>query len=283
MKKSLVLASLILSVLAGILTAIDRSGELAHRILALVPALKGQRYLVLLGMAALEFGAIVYLVGLSPKTNSRREPAASSAVEALHGVWRIFWVFMFAIVILSIVVEAGWLGNAVSSIAPVVITALSFGTTLLQALCYTILLQPRSDPKYVPWEIVGFVYVALIGLMLAATCGTGPAKWIDLATVNALDGLSSAVVLALFVGRMESILLRIPIPAIILLYASAAIQLPWATLDLNHRDLVLSTLINIAAIPRWILFYYVYKTLADGRMLTYFAKVRDVRGFSRKP
>jgi hypothetical protein len=242
----------------------------------------------------------------TPLTDEEYSPRATIAVEQFASAWEKLWLFWFFEFLLltgwELAAVLGWRpisapGQGIShtwtnAIATTVLNLANNLPTLALTICYVVAAEKtvvivRGKPKAapLPWSRAMAV-LALITAMdfgVRALLVTQPmdakttAVWDSVAEAFEIgSGLAAGLATALFVGRLDSKFIDLPLWAVISLYAYAVIQPAWSQF-IDHPALR-ATLLNVALVLKTLMFAVMYWLFRSGVFLFYverFSKLYD--------
>jgi hypothetical protein len=175
-------------------------------------------------------------------------------------VWRIEWVIAPPTETLAI------------NIFTVVGDTLNLLTASAFTLCYYVMTRHTAPPPrigFLPlvfFTTAGFILIGLVGLFYLGQ----PKEVLD--PVHWLSGLVSGIAMALFVGRLESGLMRITPILIVAYYAYAIIQFSYPALP--KEPWVFLVMTSFALVLKILLFWELRKILSDGTIYWYMLEYR---------
>lgn len=187
-------------------------------------------------------------------------------------VW-LTWVCFYALQVLAEFLITNSPGSAEKSLFDF-LEWLAFGANSLMFLsCFLVMWRVTVDENAQPTYSMApyFAFAFVIALVDLAVRGLHvDPRWLD-----GLNGGLGAVVLAMFVGRLESKYINAPISVIVLLYFYAAIQPLYFAYqgDKVFHDIILL----IALFLKVVLFTTVLWAMESGRLLFYMARVRSLQ------
>ncbi len=218
------------------------------------------------------------------ETASTRVPITSSRQfmmfwYALWISWFVYYVVKTILLWLAInlrVAEYPFVGTTANTLTHLGLDLLFLLSTAFLLLCYLTMSMrtvSRGHPDLGMFQISAIVLFAFAGLVVLEGifqfANSPGARFFD-----ALYGLISGVVLALFVGRLESKFIDLPRSVVTLLYTYAVIQLSYPVLQTgfltaSDADLASILVISLALIFKVILFWSVRGAIVT-RTLTYY-------------
>jgi hypothetical protein len=219
--------------------------------------------------------------------------AANYALKLFRHCWMFLWL-SFLLLYLLLASRYLLVNNRLGqNLEPLVIIAANlFGNCANVALifCYSILESPvlsenptkPPEPNWFRWSAIVLVLTVIEIFLADFMIGV---LWPEQFKVqvegvrtflNYFLGIAGAVVLALFVGRLNSKFIDAPIWVIALLYVYAAIQPLYPVIISGQEQDKISGAVftNAALVLKVILFLFVTWLLESGRLLFYFVRVR---------
>lgn len=190
-------------------------------------------------------------------------------------VW-LTWVCFYALQVLAEFLKANSPGFSTGQVDSLFnfLEWLAFGANSLMFLsCFLVMwrvtVNENAEPTYSMAPYVALAFVIALGDVALRELPLDP-RWLD-----GLNGGLGAVVLAMFVGRLESKYINAPISIIVLLYFYAAIQPLYFAYqgDTSFHDIILL----IALFLKAVLFTTVLWAMESGRLLFYMARVRSLQ------
>ncbi|HMG72748.1 MAG TPA: winged helix-turn-helix domain-containing protein [Pyrinomonadaceae bacterium] len=160
-------------------------------------------------------------------------------------------------------------------------TILNIANTFMIWLCFNVLNQrpddrPKNQSDIRIHLIRGLVLVA-ITLSFVAFLFAGPIEAsLRLTFTNLVTGIAAGIVMALYVGRLQSKFLGPATWLLVALYSYTAIQALFVYLHKNSLGALL--LIDLALILKCLLYLYMAWLFQSGNLLFYFARVRREYG-----
>jgi len=206
--------------------------------------------------------------------------AVTQFMRCWTGVW-ITWALQYGLLAVWESPLAATLQSKGASTAQGVLeTALYMTNTLMFLFCFlamwAVTVDEQGDPDFKVAPYIGVTVVLMLIESFAAALSTHAGLTLDI-----INGVISAVILAMFVGRLENEYLGTPIVVLVSLYLYAAIQpLHFRTLDPAHPlqgDVILSTAF-LLKVP---LLLVVAWLLDTGKFLFYMARVRSIHDHVR--
>jgi hypothetical protein len=138
-------------------------------------------------------------------------------------------------------------------------------------VCYLFLLQLRPKLAIAFPYIIGLTSIGILAVVEITLISTGVGGPLALKALTTLSSIASGVIMALFVGRLESQVLRAPLGLIVGLYAYAILQMGWEMELTSTFAVVINSLIYFSyAILKVLMFLFLLWLLKSGKLLYYF-------------
>lgn len=172
------------------------------------------------------------------------------------------------------------------------VTVANNSNTLMLLLCFSAFNRLEKIRKGSKWNLkdkkwlLGIIVIVLLAIVEAISInkhtGIGQRLGRDLSVEEVLwffrvvSGLSGAIAMALFVGRLQSKFFNPPAKLIAALYSYTAIQPLFVFFDSesNSMPFITALVIHTALILKCFLFLYLFWTFKTGRLLFYLVRVR---------
>jgi hypothetical protein len=206
-------------------------------------------------------------------STAERQDRVRNTVEAARQLWGS-WIFLWA---MWLALYAIWL-FAPPPEAKVVtnLTAIGDVFNMLSAaaffLCYFVMTRHTTPSKQVGFPPIAFFTIVVFGLTaaIAFVYQGKPVSLLD--PVHWMAGLASGVTMALFVGRLESGLMRLSPYLIAAFYAYAMIQVSYP--ELPKQPWVFLVMTSCALIFKVLLFWQLRRILSSGAIYWYMFEYR---------
>lgn len=245
----------------------------------------------LFGFQAL-YVALLYSVVPAPVTDrslaSRASRAAEQFVQAWKRVW-LFWILLYAAFaaisswevsrIAANEPTTGWLPWDLAMAAENLLSNL---VTAALIMCYIVVSRKTVDlgdsRESLPWKyaLLAVMVIAAAEVLARLGVSAGVGQWLGglPSVVKWITALASGLTLALFVGRLDSKLIRPPVVVVTLLYLYAVMQTGWIKFEESRATMALLT--NAALFLKTLLFVFVAWLLRSGILLFYLDRVAKI-------
>lgn len=213
---------------------------------------------------------------------------AVAVLEQFKNYWLGIWICWLCLyLVLATLNVPGLKSEHVKGLLDLLATFFNNCATLTFLFCYTILSEPtiintpggrKTTIEWHRWLALLIVFTVVEAICLALAYNILPntlglnAYYVT-SSANWISGISSATVMALFIGRLDSKFLECPSWFLVLLYLYVAIQPLFALLGPEHKWWTL-ILMNAALILKCLLFLFLTWLFQTGRLLFYFIRVR---------
>lgn len=260
-----------------------------------VPPVEDWRWLnpTLVGLQALTIAVLVILLP-HPAVDKMQSPRATVAAEQFSHWWRLLWFFWLAQYLmmfsreLYVAVLPNHLPKWVEALGRSVLNPVSNLTTIAILISYYILTtktvrvtEEAIEPMRLPWDKA----VAVALLLAVAEVAVRLNEAISPRLIQGfphnfavmfdwITGIAAGLVIALFVGRIDSRYIGLPSPVIAALFVYSVIQTAWASLD--NGPLTRIVVVNLALALKLLLYCVVYWMFKSGMLLYYLERAAGV-------
>jgi hypothetical protein len=227
-----------------------------------------------------------------PQGWAKAKEIAENVYNQYLNLWRFLWLsWLLLYLILAIksipnLYEDPNRPGLLMYVLDVTSTFLNNCAALIILFCYFILAKPtvsesrrdisKQQVEWIRWITIAIVFTIVEAVFLGITLKFPDALHVDYKLVVKVfgwtSGISSATIMALYAGRLDSKFLDSPTWLLVMLFSYASIQPLFAVLGDNLWGSLI--LVNAALFFKCIWFLYMAWLFETGRLLFYFVRIR---------